>query len=486
MHSSKLLTTLRKMETNRLKGLDQYIRLAADSETTQLLPFWEIIYQAKPEFNSKYLSKAAIHEVLFPQIKFKDKRIRELISSIFRLTKQYLAECELNNRAHHRELLCLSQFRKMGLTQVFQMHWNRIQKALDVKPYRDADYHMNCYELANEANGFYGHQQIRVLDDSLQQKMYHLDAWYLSMKLKESCEMLNRQRLLNTSYLNPLAEKLIHFLETEDHSYWKIPAVQIYYRIYQCLSDENAVHFYKLVELLQQNYELFQADEARGMFKHAQNYCIRQINGGKTTFYKDLLQLYQYQLEKGIIFENGQLAHTDFKNVVTGGLRLNEFEWVKHFLETYKDKIDNRYRDNVYNLSLASYYLETGQASAAISLLKKVIFTDVFYDISARHLLLKIYFEKKEVESARYHIEAFRNFLKRNKSISNQTRAMHDNSLKFAYQLLRLNEKKLLMKKAQWMNEIEKLEYALENTSPMANKVWLYAEIQQLKASLAI
>ena len=362
------------------------------------------------------------------------------------------------------------------------MQWKRIDKAVEGNPVRDTEYHMTRYELANEANGFYGHRQMRVLDESLQQKMYHLDGWYLSMKLKESCEMLNRQRLLNASYQNPLINELMIFLETGDHPYWKLPAVQIYFSIYQCLSEEGPAHFYQLVELLQENYPLFQSDEVRGMFKHAQNYCIRKINEGKTDFYRDLFQLYQYQLENGIIFEQGQLAHTDFKNVVTVGLRLKEHEWVKLFLESYREKVDIRYRDNVYNFSLASFFFETGQSSAAISLLKKIVFTDVFYDISARHLLLKIYFEHSEIESARYHIEAFRNFLKRNKSISNQTRLLHDNCLKIAYQMLRLKDKKPVLTKTEWQKEIEKLERILQQTSPVANKVWLSSEIHHLNS----
>ena len=481
MHNSRLLTTLKKMDASSLKGLNQYIRSNAPTSAVHLIAFWEIIYQTKPDFEGEHLTKKAIHSSLFPHQNFKDKRIRELISSVFRLTQSFLTEYELYSRTHQPELLCLSQFRKMGLESVFRMQWNRIQKAVEAEPFRDADYHMSRYELANEANGFYGHQQIRVLDDSLQQKMYHLDAWYLSMKLKESCEMLNRQRLLNARYENPLAEELIKFLESGNHPYWKIPAVQIYFRIYQCFSADSSEHFYQLVELLQQNYAMFQADEARGMFKHAQNYCIRKINGGETTFYRELFQLYQYQLENGIIFEQGKLAHTDYKNVVTGGLRLGEFEWVMQFLESYKDRVDIRYRDNVYNFSLASYYLETGQASAAISLLKKVVFTDVFYDISARHLLLKIYFEKEEIEAARYHIEAFRNFLKRNKSISGQTRLLHDNCLRISYQMLRLKERKPTLPKAECLAEIEKLRHALEKTSPLANKTWLNAEIQRLE-----
>ena len=83
MHNSKLLATLRKMDTYSLKGLDQYIRANAISGSAQLLPFWEIIYQTKSEFEGSQLAKKAIHEQLFSGQRFNDKRIRELISSVF-------------------------------------------------------------------------------------------------------------------------------------------------------------------------------------------------------------------------------------------------------------------------------------------------------------------------------------------------------------------------------------------------------------------
>lgn len=68
---------------------------------------------------------------------------------------------------------------------------------------------------------------------------------------------------------------------------------------------------------------------------------------------------------------------------------------------------------------------------------KKVEFTDVFYQLDSRVLQLKIYFESDDYENLFYHISAFRIFLKRNNSISENQRTIYRNLVRFKAKLAR-------------------------------------------------
>ncbi|MEZ5056131.1 MAG: hypothetical protein R2879_03750 [Saprospiraceae bacterium] len=61
-------------------------------------------------------------------------------------------------------------------------------------------------------------------------------------------------------------------------------------------------------------------------------------------------------LEKEIIFSDGYLNEWHFKNIVTIGSRLKETDWVKEFLENYKEKLHPSIAENAYSYNLAYLY----------------------------------------------------------------------------------------------------------------------------------
>ena len=55
-------------------------------------------------------------------------------------------------------------------------------------------------------------------------------------------------------------------------------------------------------------------------------------------YYLEFLDLYKIQLEKGLLFRNGYLEEWDYKNIVTAGVRTNEFIWTEKFIERKLEK----------------------------------------------------------------------------------------------------------------------------------------------------
>src|SRR5690606_32342485 len=174
----------------------------------------------------------------------------------------------------------------------------------------------------------------------------------------------------------------------------------------------------------------FSPKEARDMYAYAQNYCIKQVNSGNMKFLTDLFQLYKMTLETGIIFSDKYLSPWSYKNITSVALRLKEYEWAEYFVEQYKERVEPSFRKNAYAYNMASIFFDNGKFDKALELLRHVDFSDVYYSLDSKAMMLRIYYELKEKNPLNSLLDSFRVFLKRNKQVSEYQRTLYLNLIK--------------------------------------------------------
>ena len=104
---------------------------------------------------------------------------------------------------------------------------------------------------------------------------------------------------------------------------------------------------------------------------------------------KEIFLLYQLQLQQELIIDEGYLSDLHYKNIVTTGIRLQELEWVKQFIEEYREALRPAVRENAYSFNLASYYHAVGKYDEVLALLQEVAYSDFRYNLGAKALLLR-------------------------------------------------------------------------------------------------
>jgi len=127
---------------------------------------------------------------------------------------------------------------------------------------------------------------------------------------------------------------------------------------------------------------------------------------------RELFDLYQAGLEQDAFLENGFLSRWTYKNIVTAGLILEEFEWVEGFIYKYESKLERKYRKDSFGYNLACLFYGKKQYDKAISQLQQVKFDDVLLNLNARNLLVKIYLELEEYEALDAHLNSFEVFIR--------------------------------------------------------------------------
>ncbi|MEL7529739.1 MAG: hypothetical protein AAFN10_00445 [Bacteroidota bacterium] len=434
------------------------------------------LQQFAPQY--EHLTYEKVFRHLFPQEDFNAQRVREQFSFLYRLLKQFWVQAELEQSGNEAKILLVRQLRKRKLTSAFNVETKAFGKQLDQQKQLDIPQYWNRYQLAWEQAQFNAQLEKRVEDKSLPEAIEQLDQWYYLQKLNGTNELLNRQRILQTQYpIRGLAPLLVAL---EDESFHAPPLLQAYLLVYQLMEHDQKEDYLELIHWLNAHQEDLPWHESRALYKHGQNYCIRCINKGDITFEKELLSLYQSQLLSGLMLENGHLVHTDYKNIVTVGLRQKELAWVEGFMEQYKERVIPKFRANVYNFCRASFLEAKGKISEAIRLLQQVAFSDVYYQLSAKHLLLRCYYEVEDWETLHFYSLSFKAFLQRNQEISQQNRRNHLNFIRHFLPLLRLRERAALIPDQKFQLRLKAYQNRLEQATQTAHLGWLKTALEAL------
>ena len=437
----RLIKMLRLLDSGEFRHFIDFVKSPFFNKNRKLVKLAEYLYKAFPDFDEKKLKKKKLFLVIFgKEEKYKEQSIHDYFSLLVRLLEMYLAQINFDRDESSKEVALLAELRRKNAKTQFKRIFRRTMESIQTSSIRDTNFYLRLYKAQQEAEAFSGQLKNRDGGQLLQDQVNSLDIFFLSAKLKVSCEMLNRKNIINTAYRSEMEAELNAYLSTE-HEYRCIPSITIYHKIYLTLTQpDEEKHFYDLVKTLSENVGQFNRSEAYVMYAYAQNYCIKQINRGKKEFLKELFGLYQQLLQTGILLDSGVLAHEHYKNIITVGLRLKEFEWVETFLNDYKEKLAPEYQENAYNYNLSTIYYEKEQYNEAMKLLYRVQFTDVYYHLSSKSILLKIFYELQEEDSLKYHITAFKAFLKRNKTISGFHSQGHLNLLKYVSKAARIRK----------------------------------------------
>lgn len=365
----------------------------------------------------------------------------------------------------------------------YQRQWQKAASELDHHPYRDLTYFEGQYELQRHAANFEAALQRRTQDLRLYDTVAYLDQYYWTARLKYSCELLNRSNILNQPAPQDLIAPLENGLNSLPVAYLESPAIHAYVLIFRALqTPEIEAHYLTWIEWLEANSQQFSPREAADMYNYAQNYCVRRINQGDSGYLERLFHLFDQLLTKDLVLEEGYMDHRKLKNMVTVGIRLRAFEWVDTFLHNYREKLLPAYQQDAYLFNLASLRYAQALHSDALNLLQQIAFSDVFYDLSARSLMIKIYYETDEDAALEFLLDTFRIYLQRNRAISGLQRRVHLNLLRFTRKLHRLRIRRGTLTPAVFLARLTRLETDLVAAEDVANRSWLEEQLTALHA----
>jgi len=469
--SNKLTDTLQQFNKYELNRFGKYVCSPFFNENKQLVDLLELLSQQLKKHNEILLDKEVQWDIILPNIKFNDTKFRRLHSDLLKLLEGFIAYQTQHSYPIYPQLNLLQGINEMGLEKLGNTSLKQAETIQKKHTYRDADYYLTQYQLLTEKEKLIRGELQRDQHTNLGDKVDNLDYFYLIEKLNLYCQLLDYKQAFQIDYEPLFATEIIEHLRKVDYDH--IPAIPVFFQVFLTLTEpEEETHFTKLKDLLNQHITKFKATDARMLYSFAQNYCIIKINRGQGQYMNELFGIYKTALEKEIIFEKGELSVWDYKNIVTVGARIKEYEWVESFINDYKDKLPLTYRDNAYSFNLARLYFSKKDYDNVISLLATVEYQDVFYMLDSKTMLLKTYYETNEDEPLYALLDSFKMLLSRKKIVAPAYRTNYGNLLKHTRRLIdHRNGKKV---------DLQKLLKKLDTDSNVADIGWIKEKINDL------
>lgn len=456
-------------EFNRFEKLVHSPYFNSNAKVQQLFGALKPFY---PAFSGDSLTAQYLHTALFGSKPYKAVDVRLHLSYLHRLSETFIMHEELATRDALKDQLVLSGLDQKGLDRLFGQKLRKATRELEATSATGLRTYYNRVVLEEANYSYQSTRRSRTVDNNLERLLHSLDVHYLYQRLKYSCEILNLQNILSVAYDLSLQEMLVDWLQA--HPMDDVPGINIYLKIWLTLREpDNETHYRELKTLLLENLATTASEELRDMFAFAQNYCIRQANFGDSQYLNELFDIYQLLLEHEIISAGKRLTQFDFKNIVTVALRVTAFEWTEQFVDRYTNYLEAPYRENARHYNMARLHFSRGSYRLALRELLNVSYTDVFYELDSRSLLLKTYYELNDFESFLSLTSAFTMFLRRNKEVSDYQRTLYRNQVRFAKKLLRI--------KMGGKGPVAGLQEEMEKTKQIADLSWLRSKAEELE-----
>lgn len=360
---------------------------------------------------------------------------RELNSLLTGCIEAFLAQRAAEQLPLFGDLHLIAVYRAKGLQKPLEHVFRRAAVNLDRTP-RDLDYYHHLYQLEYHRYAATESQQ-RTATNNLGSVIAAFDQYLIAGKLRLACLMLSHKAVFQNDYDDKLLQVIVEHVTPEMME--AAPVIALYYFGYQSLREEKESDFRAFREQIALQSPTLPVDENRIFLLLAINFCIRKLNSGNKNYVREAFDLYRIGIENKALLENGKLSRFAFKNIVSLGLNLEEFEWIRQFIIDYEPFLDEKHRHAHRDYNLAKLHFTQKNYREAMPLLARVDESDLLLNLDSRVMLLKMYYEMEEQDALDALLSSFKILLLRKKKIIGYHQQHYLNTLRFVQKLSRLN-----------------------------------------------
>ena len=464
MKKSKLYKLYQTLDKKALRKFKKWVCSPVHNEHVLVEELF-VFLNTRKSYTAMTLSKERAWKYICPNKAYNDLRMRHIMSNAYVVLVHFVRYNLSENARFFQEKMFASYLFEQKLEK---QAYRTLLSAADLlkKEVSKESYYYYQYELEvlklEEVT-----KQNRINDLNIIPIVDYVRLFFMITTLRYACTAMGHQNLRNIAYHIPLLDSILQ--EVKEKGYEDYPLLKIYYYGYLTLKEpENTSHFFALKNYLTDNR--LTTEQQKSILLMCINFMLKKINTGKIEYARETFELYQYGINTQCLLEGEGLILSAFayKNIVTLGLNLKEYDWIAAFINNYSEYLPKTLRANYKHFNTAKLAFDKGDFVKAMDLLLQVEYDELLLNIDAKVILLKIYYQEKSYDALEALLGSFRMFLHRQKNLA---------YIKKNYINLILFIKKLLI---VFMDKqtIKKLKEEINNTKQLAERRWL---LEQLK-----
>jgi len=475
MRKTKLLDTLRALDTRERTWWRTYVHSDFFNKHPVLRTLADYLLAHAPHFDSEALDKRRVFAHLFgADVPYNEFKINNYISDLYELLLGFLAYTVLEEEPLEQHLAAAQALLDRNLDAQASGVLAKCRLLLDRRTDQTARRQFLELRWWEATELLESRRARRAATEHLYRQAKAVDIGFILEKLRLGAAMLSRLGLaVLQADERPRWLPAIRQWCAEEPMLAQLPAIQVYRAALDLLEAPSPDTFAALNAALDTHHAVFGKEELAALYQYALNYCIRCINEGQSGAYPQALTLYQALLRRDVLLRRGQMSQWTYKNITTTGLRSRAFDWTERFLRDYHERLPPAERDNAFAYNLAALFFEKKELAATLQTLQNVEFTDFTYHLGAKILQLKSYCLLGETEALYALLDAAKQLLRRNRSLSAFGKTANLNFLRLLRQIHAWKERKTRVSAEKWNRQRLALMEKVRQTQPLANKEWL-------------
>lgn len=415
MVESKLFKTYNSLSKEELRMLSKWIQSPIANTHEDVRLFFSFLNTRKV-LNALTLQKKRAFAYLYPKTEhYDDLRMRHVMSLCTQTLEDFLAysyfiqdrnaqQIALSKNLRHHQLLDQASY-VLSKIRSNQKHVGKI----------DALYYQETIQIEIE--------QFELLRQNSRESKLNIQAISNAIHEGTICEILkyaciskSHQNVSNELYTFPFLNYIIEQIETEKVSF--TPPIEIYFFAYKTITNPNdSAYFKKLIKAVYQHEINFEEHELKDIFMLCINHCIKKLNSSELIFAETAYTLYLHALNKKYLLENNEISRFTFTNIVFIGLKLRDFNGIEQFIKNNGQFLNESTRDNTISFNKARLYFTLKDYKKTMPILLSIEYSDTLWNLAAKFMLVKIYFETMEYDALVSLLNAFKVYLFRQKKI---------------------------------------------------------------------
>lgn len=483
MFNSKLVSVLRSFSKDEIKEFRKFVDSPFfNKEGKYVLRFYDEIKKYYPAFENKGLERSILFNKLYPGKKYDDSIMRKLSSTLQKLAEEYLNYNVFRSSGYSKDLLKLKMFREKRLINHFELKSSELDVSFDNTEEKiDIEYFRNRYKLELEKINYY--MDFHSLVKQQQESMQNIQKYIVYDSLINLLDIGYNLLVGLTSMYSGKANIVMQFLETIDlESVSKMlkkespdffPVFELFFVRYKSFLNFKDEDYTKYKKLAIKNIHFFDKENRFTIMVSLQNFCIRKFVSGQKHFAEELHEIHKEMLAKDLIIndKNGYMNMNSYRNIILTAQTIGKYSWMEKFINEHEKHLIPEQRESLTAWAKASLDYDKEEFESALRKLQKVKNDHFLTKHDIKILMMKIFYELKDFETALSFADTYRHMVENDKTYAEAHRNSHRSFAVFFSRFIKLIANENLKELPFLKNEIEK--------SVTNSKDWLLLKISE-------
>jgi hypothetical protein len=478
----KLIKLLKTFSREEIILLRKYLKSPSTKSERNIVELYNYLVKFYPGFDSPKLNREEVYRKLFKGKTFNDRKLDNLYTALTKSAKDFLAH-RIHSDDELERLLNLSQgYFNKSLYDESNITNKIIEQKLNSPVYPSRNYVSKLKRLSNLHYSFYTKSYnfeniskgIKNLSEAAVLQ-FIFDYMNIAVEMKITFDNYGKKaenQFIKNVFDNINIEDWLKMFEGSNFVS-KLYLDLHYYKFRTIVEEENDEHYFRLKDLLLVNLPALDRFDRWCFFLHLANYAMKKEDNNFEKFRDESLSIFKSMLESDSYSpsEDQYIDTSIFRSIIL--CCNNEAEWLHYFIDKYSDRLHPAQRDSLKNYAYAHLHSLKNEFEKSLEYASRIKDEYFFFKTDVDLMLLKDYYELGYIDRAFYALDAFKQFINKNKNIFDDFKVMFVNFLKYFEALLRA-------KSGDGKIDLLLIKEELEKENNLVSRYWLIKKVNEL------